>query len=156
MTQWGTYKHIQLTGTLLMPAAILLLAFADPAATAIMAVLLGLIGFSIGLQLPTSTVAVQNAVPHHHVGIATAVSAFCRSLGSAIGIALLTAFLLSWLHSGADALGNGLTGADIINTLIGHSHANTQDIDWSGLAPVAQQSFHKVYMLAAAIATSSV
>lgn len=156
MTHWGTFKHIQLTGALLMPVSIFLLAFADPTNTFIMAVLLGLTGFSIGLQLPTSTVAVQNAVPHRHVGVATAASAFCRSLGSAIGIALLTAFLLTWLRAGAGAIGNDMNGADIINTLIGHSHTSIHDIDLSGLAPIAQQSFQKVYMLAAAIATVSI
>src|SRR5690606_22212302 len=81
MTHWGTYKRIQLTGTLLMPVAIFLMAFTDPVATVMMTILLSLVGFGIGLQLPTSTVAVQNAVPHHHVGVATAASAFCRSLG---------------------------------------------------------------------------
>ncbi|NYT86926.1 MDR family MFS transporter [Pollutimonas harenae] len=156
MTHWGTYKGIQLTGTLLTPIAIFLIAFANPTATVIMTILLSLVGFGIGLQLPSSTVAVQNSVPHHHVGVATAASAFCRSLGSAIGIALLTAFLLSWLRTGADGLGNGMSGAEIINTLIGHSHASLQDMDLSGLAPVAQQSFEKVYMLAAALATPSI
>src|SRR5690606_13751226 len=135
---------------------IFMLAFADPAHTWIMSVLLSLTGFSIGLQLPTSTVAVQNAVPHRHVGVATAASAFCRSLGSAIGIALLTAFLLYWLRAGAGDINNGLNGADIINALIGHSHNSIQDMDLSGLAPVARQSFQKVYLLAAAIATSSI
>lgn len=156
MTHWGTYKRIQLTGVILMPVAIFMLAFADPALTWIMSALLSLTGFSIGLQLPTSTVAVQNAVPHRHVGVATAASAFCRSLGSAIGIALLTAFLLFWLRAGAGDMNNGLNGADIINALIGHSHNSIQDMDLSGLAPIARQSFQKVYLLAAAIATSSI
>ncbi|MGB6104788.1 MAG: MDR family MFS transporter [Pusillimonas sp.] len=153
MTHWGTFKRLQLAGTMLMPPAISLIALADPAATLFMAAALSLVGFSIGLQLPTSTVAVQNAVPHHHVGVATAVSAFCRSLGSAMGIALLTAFLLIWLRSGAGAMGNAMSGADIINTLIGTTGAGATETDTSGLMQIARQSFQKVYFLAAAIAT---
>ncbi|MCC2594768.1 MFS transporter [Pusillimonas sp. MFBS29] len=156
MTHWGTYKRIQLTGVTLLPFCVLLLGFLDPANTGLMSVLLSLTGFSIGLQLPTSTVAVQNAVPHSDVGVATSASAFCRSLGSAIGIALLTAFLLFWLRSGAGSLNNGMSGADIINTLIGHSQHSIDDMDLSSLAPIALQSFRNVYMLAAAIATLSI
>ncbi len=153
MTRWGTFKHIQLTGALLMPVAIFLIAMADPTATLLMVAILSLVGFSIGLQLPTSTVAVQNAVPQRHVGVATGVAAFCRSLGSAIGIALLMAFLLTWLRSGAGAMGDGLNGADIINTLIGHGVGS---VDSSGLMQIARESFQKVYMVAAAVATLSV
>ena len=155
MTRWGTFKNIQLIGAILTPIVIFLMAFTDPSMAISMTILLALIGLGLGLQLPTTTVAVQNAVSHQHVGIATAVAAFCRSLGSAIGIALLTAFLLIWLHAGADSLGNGMNGAEIINTLIGHSHTSAKDLDLSGLAPIAEQSFHKVYMLAAAIAAVS-
>src|SRR5262249_55447907 len=43
-------------------------------------VLLGMItaGFGMGLMLPAYTVAVQNAAPHRHMGIATALSTFFR------------------------------------------------------------------------------
>ncbi|MBP6018304.1 MAG: MFS transporter [Burkholderiaceae bacterium] len=156
MTRWGTFKHIQLTGALLTPVAILLIAMTAPTATFLMIVFLSLVGCGIGLQLPTSTVAVQNAVPQHHVGVATGVSAFCRSLGAAMGIALLMALLLTWLRSGAGAMADGLSGADIINTLINNADASSHGIDSSGLLQIAQQSFQKVYFVAAAIATLSI
>src|SRR5690606_40599428 len=54
MTHWGTFKRLQLAGTMLMPPAISLIALADPAATLFMAAALSLVGFSIGLQLPRS------------------------------------------------------------------------------------------------------
>ena len=61
------------------------------------------IGISIGVQLPTATVAAQNAVAQRHVGIVTAVIVFCRSLGAAIGIAVLMAVLMATLHNLAPA-----------------------------------------------------
>lgn len=58
---------------------------------------LALAGLGIGLQLPTSLVAVQNAVPPAQIGVATAAAAFARSLGAAIGLAVLGAVLVSLL-----------------------------------------------------------
>lgn len=156
MTRWGTYKHIQLTGALLTPIAIALIAMTDPTAGFSMGAFLCLVGVSIGLQLPTSTVAIQNAVPQHHVGVATGVASFCRSLGSATGIALLMACLLTWLRSGAGVLGDGLSGADVIDMLIGNGAAGGAPITAADLADVALQSFRKVYLLAAAISTLSI
>lgn len=156
MAHWGKFKHIQLTGAVFTPIAVFMIAMTDPTATFIMIIHLSLVGFAIGLQLPTSTVAVQNAVPQHHVGIATGVSAFCRSLGAAMGIALLMAFLLTWLQSGASDTGSNLNGAAIINSLISNSNSGSPGFDRSSLMPIAQQSFQKVYWVAAAIATVSI
>ncbi len=156
MTRWGTFKHIQLTGALLTPLAIVFIAITDPTSAFLMVVALSLVGCGIGLQLPTSTVAVQNAVPQHHVGVATGVSAFCRSLGAAMGIALLMALLLTNLRSGAGAMADGLTGADIINTLINNANSSNHSTDAAGLLQIAQLSFQNVYLVAAAIAGVSI
>ncbi|NYT79103.1 MFS transporter [Alcaligenaceae bacterium] len=156
MTRWGTFKHIQLTGALMAPVATFLLALSSPDSTFFTALCLTFIGLGIGLQLPTSTVAIQNAVPFRHVGVATGVSAFCRSLGAAMGIALLMAFLLGWLRAGANAFGDTLNGADIINSLITHAGAGNSSIDSTGLLQIAEQSFQNVYLLSAAIALLSI
>ncbi|NYT65998.1 MFS transporter [Alcaligenaceae bacterium] len=156
MSHWGTFKHIQLSGALITPLAIVGIALTDPTTTWFMVMFLSLVGCGIGLQLPTSTVAVQNAVPQRHVGIATGVSAFFRSLGSAIGIALLMALLLTWLRTGADTMTYKLTGADIINTLINSSAGNSPSPDTSTLQQIALLSFQNVYFLAAAIASLAI
>src|SRR5690606_12331062 len=54
MSRWGTVRKIQLAGTVLVPIGTLLLAFSNPAATLTMPLILALIGFGTGLQLPTS------------------------------------------------------------------------------------------------------
>jgi MFS family permease len=63
-------------------------------------VLLGMItaGFGMGLMLPAYTVAVQNAAPHRHMGIATASSTFFRSIGSTVGVAIFGSLLLTHYH----------------------------------------------------------
>lgn len=47
------------------------------------------IGVGLGLLLPNSTLAVQTAVDHHHVGVATSATQFIRSIGATVGTALM-------------------------------------------------------------------
>ena len=55
-------------------------------------------GFGMGLVLPAYTVAVQNAAPHRHMGVATATSTFFRSIGSTVGVAIFGSLLLTNYH----------------------------------------------------------
>jgi hypothetical protein len=55
-------------------------------------------GFGMGLMMPAYTVAVQNAAPHKHMGIATATSTFFRSIGSTVGVAIFGSLLLTHYH----------------------------------------------------------
>ena len=63
-------------------------------------VILGMIaaGFGMGLMMPAYTVAVQNAAPQRHMGIATATSTFFRSIGSTVGVAIFGSLLLTHYH----------------------------------------------------------
>lgn len=54
-------------------------------------------GLGIGISLPPGIVAVQVAVASHRIGAVTAFIALARSLGSAMGLALLTALLFAAL-----------------------------------------------------------
>lgn len=85
-----------------------LLAAASAAALAVLqfqpgpAVLFAMFGMGLGLgiSLPPGIVAVQVAVASHRIGAVTAFIALARSLGSAIGLALLTSLLFAVLGSG--------------------------------------------------------
>ncbi|HTN65294.1 MAG TPA: MDR family MFS transporter [Burkholderiaceae bacterium] len=155
----GHFKRIQLSGALMVPLAVLGVALIDPQTTIAGVLLMAVTGFGIGLQLPTSMVAVQNAVPHRHVGIATAVTAFSRSLGAAVGIAILMALLLTILHDKASTLPGLLSGADIVKSMLsaaveaaptmGHElHAQ--------LRVVVQDAFQMLFTLSALVALSAV
>ena len=52
-------------------------------------VALGLLGVGMGMTTLSLMLALQNAVPRSHLGVATSVGAFTRSIGGAIGVALL-------------------------------------------------------------------
>jgi len=45
-------------------------------------------GFGLGITMPLYTIAVQNAVPHNVLGVATSSTAFFRSIGGSVGLAV--------------------------------------------------------------------
>lgn len=156
MTHLGTFKNIQLTGALIIPAAVFGVSLVHPASLLALTACLAAAGIGIGLQLPTTIVAVQDAVPHRHVGVATGVSAFFRALGAAIGIALLMAFLMMSLRSGVSTTDVVLSGAEMIDMLIGNQPLDHGLISRSALSLTAETAFQSVYRFAALIAVSSV
>ena len=48
-----------------------------------------IMGFGLGITLPVYTLAVQNAVPHRLLGVATSSTQFFRSIGGTLGLAVL-------------------------------------------------------------------
>lgn len=93
------YKRIAMVG---VTFAILCLGslslVAEHASLLLVEILTICIGLGSGTTFPVVTVSVQNAVDRMHLGVATGVLTFLRSLGSALGVAML----------GAVALGYGL------------------------------------------------
>jgi EmrB/QacA subfamily drug resistance transporter len=151
----GRFKRIQLCGAICTPIAMLGLVFIDPHSSWANMLCVALIGTAIGLQLPTSTVAVQNAVEQRHMGIATAVIAFCRSLGAAIGIAVLMAVLMATLQAMEPASAGSLTGPGIIKELVGHAPA-AMDAMHAALIASVDSAFRKVFALTTATACLSI
>ncbi len=60
----------------------------------LMEVMLALLSMGIGTILPLSTIATQNAVEPHQLGIATAAMNFFRSLGGALIVAAFGTIVL--------------------------------------------------------------
>lgn len=54
---------------------------------------LALFGLGLGMALPTLTMAIQAAVDREHLGVATSLSTFSRTLGGSLGVAGLGALL---------------------------------------------------------------
>src|SRR5213596_1759386 len=94
-----SYKIPIIVGSVLITIGSILFARMD-AATRPPEVLLAMItaGFGMGLLLPAYTVAVQNAAPPKHMGIATASATFFRSIGSTVGVAIFGSLLLTHYH----------------------------------------------------------
>jgi EmrB/QacA subfamily drug resistance transporter len=101
------YKTPAVLGLLLAIAMLVALAAtADEVSLWRSEALLAVYGFGLGTIFPVTTVSIQNAVARHDLGAATALLAFMRSLGSAVGVAVLGAAVLGagvGLEGGAGA-----------------------------------------------------
>ena len=67
---------------------------------------LAVIGIGLGLTMLTLLIAVQHAVPKQQLGIATSLNQFFRSIGGAMGVALLGAVLTSGLAANLNRAAN--------------------------------------------------
>ncbi|MET3481862.1 MULTISPECIES: MDR family MFS transporter [unclassified Methylobacterium] len=82
----------------------------------LMEVLFALLSMGIGTILPLSTIAIQNAVEPHQLGIATAAMNFFRSLGGALIVAAFGTIVLGGVAGGA---GSGTGGHDVESLIRG-------------------------------------
>lgn len=100
ITRTGHYKLWPVTGMALVTAGLVLLSRlgTDVTGPRIVPIVL-LLGLGIGMVMPVVTIAVQNAIDHADMGVATSAVTFTRSLGGALGVAGLGAVFASRLHS---------------------------------------------------------
>jgi EmrB/QacA subfamily drug resistance transporter len=109
----GRYKPLILTGALLMPCSILAMAFTPADSVLLMSLFMVLTGIATGMQFPTSLVGTQNSVAARDMGVATSTTNLFRSLGGAVGVAIMSALLLAMLqHTGVGQAGAGALGAE--------------------------------------------
>ncbi|MDQ0122623.1 EmrB/QacA subfamily drug resistance transporter [Pseudomonas lini] len=120
----GRYKPMILTGAVLMPVSIMGMAFSPPQAFALSSLFMLLSGIASGMQFPTSLVGTQNAVDQRDIGVATSTTNLFRSLGGAVGVALMSALLLALLQdsgfahlSGSSLVAEGSSGNVLLDGL---------------------------------------
>lgn len=108
------YRSITIFGFLLLTIAFVLLSmFGRDTPRIWLYPNLVLIGAGLGLTMLTLLIAVQQAVERSKLGIATSLNQFSRSIGGALGVAVmgavLTAGLATQLHAVAEAQGSIFT-----------------------------------------------
>ncbi len=94
--RFRTYKPSAVAGSIMVAAGMILFALMG-AETGRGEVLRGMLiaGFGMGLLMPVYTVAIQNAASREHMGAASAVPTFFRSIGSTVGVAVFGTVLLT-------------------------------------------------------------
>jgi EmrB/QacA subfamily drug resistance transporter len=92
ISRYGRYKVFPIAGTAVMTVGLLLLSsLGEGSSTAEASLFMLVVGFGIGMVTQVLVLAVQNAVDHRQIGVATAASMLFRQVGGSIGIALLGA-----------------------------------------------------------------
>lgn len=82
---------------------------------------LGLMGVGMGMTMLSLLLAVQGNVPREQLGVATSLGQFTRSIGGAIGVAVMGAFVAASVTTGpqvAGALERGLHRAFVLGAAI--------------------------------------
>jgi EmrB/QacA subfamily drug resistance transporter len=88
------YKRVPVIGLFFATlGALSLTLWADAMPLALFAIILAMISIGLGTVLPTTTVAIQNAVEMHQMGTATGTVNFFRQLASAVTVAVFGALL---------------------------------------------------------------
>jgi EmrB/QacA subfamily drug resistance transporter len=90
----GHYRTQGLVGCAIMALGIFLLSGMTghtPESAAVVNIVI--MGFGLGITMPVYTIAVQNAVPYSVMGIATSTTAFFRSIGGVLGMAVVGSVL---------------------------------------------------------------
>jgi EmrB/QacA subfamily drug resistance transporter len=136
----GRYKPMILTGALLMPLSILGMAFSPPQAFLLSSLFMLLSGIAAGMQFPTSLVGTQNSVEQRDIGVATSTTNLFRSLGGAVGVALMSALLLALLQDSSFA---HLAGS----ALIAEGHSGNVLLDGLNAAPGDAQNALRAELL---------
>jgi EmrB/QacA subfamily drug resistance transporter len=98
ISRTGKYRIFPVTGTLFTAAGFLVLTFLTydkPLWFVFIAMFL--IGAGLGQLMQTLTLASQNAVEPHQMGVATGASTFFRQIGGTLGVAVLLSVLFSVL-----------------------------------------------------------
>ena len=97
----GHYRLQGLAGILTMCVGTFLVSTMSPNTSFVTAVAyIVVLGFGLGITFPAFTIAVQNAVPHDLLGAATSATQFYRSVGGAMGLAVLGSLMASRFASG--------------------------------------------------------
>jgi EmrB/QacA subfamily drug resistance transporter len=94
ITRTGRYKPYPIAGLALASVGLFLLSRLDADSSLVTAGLyMAIVGLGIGMVMQVLVLAVQNAVDRGDLGAATSASAFFRSMGGAVGVAVFGALL---------------------------------------------------------------
>ena len=100
------YRRLGLVGTALFTVGAFLMTFVGVNSNQItMMAFVTLIGLGVGLSIPAFVIAVQTNVERKHLGTATSMLQFSRSIGGTLGVSVMSAALSIRLASNLSASG---------------------------------------------------
>lgn len=144
VSKWGRYKAFVVAGTAVMALGMYLMAMIQVTTSSLVLYsMMFVVGAGLGLFMQTLVLAVQNSIARQDMGVGTSAITFFRTLGGAIGAAVLGAVVIDQekVHLAADVTKYG--------RLLGPAHSFTTGMDhaflWS--VPIAVVAFGLSFFL---------
>jgi EmrB/QacA subfamily drug resistance transporter len=108
VSRTGRYKPYMLAGTVLLTLGLALMGTLDETTSLVeLGAFMVMVGAGLGMLMQNLVLVVQNAVPHTEIGSGSSLIAFFRSLGGALGVAVLGALLAHKVTASLPAGGGG-------------------------------------------------
>ena len=156
VSRTGKYKIYPVVGSLVLPAGIFLLSRMTITTPHLLSSVFMLItGTGMGMVMPVTLTAVQNAVPQSDLGVATSSSIFFRSMGASFGVAIfgaiMNARLAYWFPHFVKSTGK----LHISVTSVAFSPARVYQLPLpirNGIIEAFAHSLHVVFLCAAPVA----
>ncbi len=138
-----SFRSVMVTGMLLMAAGFLLLDTLGPdSPVRIVAVHVGLVGAGMGLVMITQLIAVQSAAPRERLGIATSTAHFFRSIGGAVGVAVMGSVMTRGLDR--QLIAAGLDGAPGFDEIAKNPNVFLEPAARAALSPEVVSAFQSM------------
>jgi hypothetical protein len=90
-------------------------------------------------------------VPAHQVGVATALTAFSRMLGGAVGVAVLTTVLIALLRHGGMGVSDLKGGEDILMSMFHRAMTGGDAADAGAVRAAAEVAFRTLFLFSASV-----
>jgi EmrB/QacA subfamily drug resistance transporter len=98
ISRWGRYKIFPIMGTAIMSIGLYLFSLLGlHTSTLTISLFMVVLGLGLGCVMQVMVIAVQNAVPHQELGVATSGATFFRSIGGSFGTAVFGAIFANVL-----------------------------------------------------------
>ena len=100
----GHYRFLGMASVALMAGGLYMMTRIDiDTARGVVIGSMVLMGFGMGGTFPAYNIAIQNAVAYRNLGVATSAAQFVRSIGAAVGLAVMGSLLTTRFASGVDS-----------------------------------------------------
>ncbi|MSQ12360.1 MAG: DHA2 family efflux MFS transporter permease subunit [Dehalococcoidia bacterium] len=138
----GHYRILGMFGVAILSVGLYLLSTMNAGTSFGQAILYTIVmGFGAGVGFPLFTIAVQNAVPHRVVGVATSSIQFVQSLGGTLGLTILGAMMVDRFSS---HLAKGVS-ADVQAALPQGMLSSLTENPQALVSPQAQEQLQQVF-----------
>jgi EmrB/QacA subfamily drug resistance transporter len=139
------YRNLGLGGTALFTVGAFLLLFINITSNQLLLMIfVTMMGVGMGLAIPAFVIAVQTSVERKHLGTATSMLQFSRSIGGTLGVSVMGAALSMTLASRLTAAG---LDPNLVTELLDPSSASGTVID-AGVRVAMADAVHLIFVIA--------